>query len=169
MSIYEIMRSSRLAYNTLSDPRFLAFILQSVKEQRYSATVRHSNRTDSLMVFVRAGFGLSVTTRAALSPDLSADRPILNPSEMPTFALSARAWEHVQSIMANGLTKRAERSEIHLAVAALEQGISDIPVLRNGRLIVFVDTLALFANYRCTMYNNESRSALLVHTDCVET
>ena len=75
----------------------------------------------------------------------------------------------MESILANGLTKRATRSEIHLAVAALEQGISDIPVLKNGRLMVFVDTLALFANYRCTMYNNESRSVLLVHSDCIET
>ena len=103
------------------------------------------------MVFVRAGLGLSVLTRAVLSPDLSADRPILDPSDMPTIALSAHDWENVESILANGLTKRAARSEIHLAVAALEQGITDIPVLKHGRLIVFVDTLALFANYRCTM------------------
>ena len=71
--------------------------------------------------------------------------------------------------MANGLEKRAERSEIHLAVAVPEQGISDIPVLKNGRCLVFVDTLSLFTNYRCTMYSNESRSVLLVHADRIDT
>ena len=165
VSVLDLMSESRLAYNTLSDPRFLAFILQNVKEQRYSATVRQFDRTDSLMVFVRAGYGLSVTTRSALSPDLSADRPIVNASDMPTLALSAHDWDKLESIIANGLEKRTDRSEIHLAVAVPQQGIKDIPVLKNGRCIVFVDTLALFAHYQCSLYSNEERSVLLVHAD----
>ena len=38
VSVLDLMSQSRLAFSTLSDPRFLAFILQKVKEQRYSAT-----------------------------------------------------------------------------------------------------------------------------------
>ena len=32
VNVFDIMSQSRLAINTLSDPRFLAFILQNVKE-----------------------------------------------------------------------------------------------------------------------------------------
>ena len=56
---------------------------------------------------------------------------------------------------------------MHLAVAVPEQGIKDIPVLKGGRCIVFVDTLALFHHCRCSLYSNRERSVLLVHTDCI--
>ena len=63
---------------------------------------------------------------------------------MPTLALVAHDWENKDSILQVGLTKRKERSEIHFAVAALEKGISDIPTLKSGRLIVFIDASAFF-------------------------
>ena len=84
---------------------------------------------------------------------------------MPTLAFSAHDWDKLDNIIANGLEKRADRSDIHLAVAVPQQGIKDIPVLKNGRCIVFVDTLALFAHYQCSLYSNEERSVLLVHAD----
>ena len=101
-----------------------------------------------------------------MDPELTADRPLTAASDMPTLALSAHDWEHQDSIIRNGLWKSDDRAEVHLAVAVPEQGIKDIPVLKNGRCIVFVDTLALFQHYRCSMYSNRERSVLLVHTDC---
>ena len=81
LSVYDILTKNVLAYRTLADPKFAAFILQSIEEQRYASTVRYSERTETLMVFLRAGYGLSVFTRGVLSPDLFADRPITDPSE----------------------------------------------------------------------------------------
>ena len=101
MSVLALLSQNRLSSVALSDPRFLAFVLQNVDEQRYSATVRHFDRTDTLMVFVRADYGLSVNTRAALDPELTADRPLTAASDMPTLALSAHDWEHLDSIIEN--------------------------------------------------------------------
>ena len=123
--------------------------------------------TDSLMVFVRAGYGLSTAAKAAMNPELTADRPLTAASDMPTLALAAHEWKDRDSITKHGLWKKDERAEVHLAIAVPEQGIRDIPVLKNGRLIVFVDTLALYSNYQCSMYSNDTRSVLLVHTDCI--
>ena len=50
-------------------------------------------------------------------------------------------------------------------MAVPQQGIKDITVPKNGRCIVFVDTLALFAHYQCSLHSNEERSVLLVHAD----
>ena len=74
-------------------------------------------------------------------------------------------WENLDSIIANGLEKRDDRSEVHLAIAVPEQGIKDIPVLKGGRCVVFVDTLALLTYYQCSLYSNREQSVLLVHTD----
>ena len=91
-----------------TDPRFLAFVLQNVNEQRYSATVRYFDRTDTLMVFIRADYGLSAATKAALNPELTPDRPLTVASDMPTLALAAHEWKDRDSIIRHGLWKKEE-------------------------------------------------------------
>ena len=69
--------------------------------------------TDSLMVFVRAGYGLSTAAKAAMNPELTADRPLTAASDMPTLALAAHEWKDRDSITKYGLWKKDERAEVH--------------------------------------------------------
>ena len=75
------------------------------------------------MVFVRAGYGLSTAAKAAMNPELTADRPLTAASDMPTLALAAHEWKDRDSITKYGLWKKDERAEVHLAIAVPEQGI----------------------------------------------
>ena len=88
------------------------------------AVVTEPRPTDPrLMVFVRAGYGLSTAAKAAMNPELTADRPLTAASDMPTLALAAHEWKDRDSITKYGLWKKDERAEVHLAIAVPEQGI----------------------------------------------
>ena len=114
LSLYEIMGASRPAYWCAGDPVFVAFVLQAIPEQRYTATIRECNRSVTLMVHIRAGCGIGNELKQYISQDRAADRLITDVSQIPIIAVAAHHLKKADSINEHGLYKDKDRNEIHL-------------------------------------------------------
>ena len=89
LSLCEIMGANRHAYVVGSDPVLAAFVLQAIPKQRYAATIRECNRSGTLMVHIRAGYGIGTELKQHIRQYRAADRLITDGSQMPTIAVAA--------------------------------------------------------------------------------
>ena len=84
------------AYMVGSDSVFVAFV-------RYAATIRECNRSGTLMVHIRAGYGVGKELKQYISQDRAADRLIIEVIQMPTIAVAAHHLKKAGSINEHGL------------------------------------------------------------------